>query len=149
VDCDGRFRKIHCDLITRVLGEHVVDQGMFEHIYSRYIHNPDEFWTPYPLPSVSIADPQFVRELPENCWGGPSQSLTALRTPRWFVHYGREKDLKDLMLRWVTAIVRCDGFMQQMNPWTGEFSTSPGYSPAMCAFMDFADRLGLLTEQDG
>jgi|GEM_PF-2473290 len=39
--------------------------------------------------------------------------------------------------------------MQQMNPWTGEFSTAEGYSPAMCVFMDFVDRLGLLSAEQG
>ncbi|MBE0695593.1 MAG: hypothetical protein IH586_01595 [Anaerolineaceae bacterium] len=45
------------------------------------------------------------------------------------------------MERWVKAILAADDFMQQMNPWTGEFSTSKGYSPAMCVFVDFVDRL--------
>ena len=144
VDCDGNFVKIRCDLLTRVLGEHVVDQNMFELMYARYIHNPDEFWTPYPLPSVSVSDPSFVKELPDNSWGGAAQALTALRTPRWFTHYGKADDLAELMRRWVQAIQTCGEFMQQMNPWTGEFSTSVDYSPAMCVLIDFVDRLDIL-----
>jgi hypothetical protein len=31
-----------------------------------------------------------------------------------------------------------------MSPWTGEFTTSAGYSPAMLVYIDFVDRLGLL-----
>jgi hypothetical protein len=31
--------------------------------------------------------------------------------------------------------------MQQMNPWTGEFNTSPSYSPAMLAFTSFVEHL--------
>jgi len=63
--------------------------------------------------------------------------LTALRAPRWFEHYHRANELRHLMRRWVEAILAAPGFMQQqqqMNPWTGEFSTSEGYSPAMCVF---------------
>jgi hypothetical protein len=45
------------------------------------------------------------------------------------------------MRQWVDALLRADGFMQQMNPWTGTFSTSQGYSPAMCVFIDFVERL--------
>ncbi len=145
VDADGNFVKIRCDLLSRVLGEHVVDQEMFERIYTRYIHNPQEFWTPYPLPSVSVSDPSFVKELPDNSWGGASQALTALRTPRWFAHYGKADDLAELMRRWVEAILAAPAFMQQMNPWTGEFSTSQGYSPCMCVLIDFVDRLGLFS----
>jgi len=141
VDRDGRFVRIRGDLLTRVLGEHVVDQPLFDRIYTRHIRNANAFWTPYPLPSIAADDPQFVRELPENSWGGASQALTALRAPRWFEHYGKHDDLCHLMRQWVDALLRADGFMQQMNPWTGTFSTSQGYSPAMCVFIDFVERL--------
>jgi hypothetical protein len=126
-----------------VLGEHVVDQAMFERIWDRHIRNPEAFWTPYPLPSIAANDPSFVRDIPDNSWGGASQALTALRAPRWFSHYGKQQDLEILMTRWVEAIVRAPGFMQQMNPWTGEFSTSPAYSPAMLVLLEFIHRLGL------
>jgi hypothetical protein len=143
VDREGRFVKVKGDALTRVLGEHVVEQELFERIWTRHIHNPASFWTPYPLPSIAADDPSFVRDLPHNSWGGASQALTALRTPRWFTHYGKGRELEELMTRWVEAILKAPDFMQQMNPWTGVFSTSPSYSPAMLVFMDFVDRLGL------
>jgi hypothetical protein len=143
VDVDGRFVRIRGDVLTRVFGEHVVDQAMFDRIYARHIQDPAAFWTPYPLPSIAADDPAFVGDLPNNSWGGASQALTALRAPRWFEYYGRSVDLRHLMGRWVEAIVRAPAFMQQMNPWTGEFSTSAGYSPAMCVLVDFAERLGM------
>jgi len=90
--------RIRGDALTRVLCEHVVDQPMFERIYARHIKNPEGFWPPYPLPSIAVSDPTFVRDLPENSWGGASQALTALRAPRWFEHYGKSTDLKELML---------------------------------------------------
>jgi hypothetical protein len=145
VDAENRFIRVRGDLLTRVLGEHVVDQSMFERIYTRHIRNPDAFWTPYPLPSIAVDDPAFNRALPPNSWGGASQALTALRAPSWLEYYGKAQDLKVFMERWVEAILRAPGFMQQMNPWTGEFSTSDGYSPTMCVFIDFVDRLGLLS----
>ncbi len=144
VDSDNQFVRLRGDVLTRVLGEHVVDQPLFERIYARHIKNENAFWTPYPLPSIAADDPQFVRDLPANSWGGASQALTALRAPRWFIHYQKEADLQHLMRQWITALLRADGFMQQMNPWTGEFSTSQGYSPSMCVFVDFAHRLGLV-----
>lgn len=143
VDANGRFVKIRGDVLTRVLGEHVVDQQMFDAIYTRHIRNPDAFWTPFPLPSIAINDPLFDHDLPQNSWGGASQALTALRAPRWFEHYGKADDLCHLMERWVEAILAAPEFMQQLNPWTGEASTSAGYSPAMCVFIDFVERLGL------
>lgn len=145
LDVDSNFIRIRGDALTRVFGEHVVDQPMFERIYAHHIKNPDAFWTPYPLPSIAADDPSFVQELPRNSWGGASQALTALRAPRWFEYYGKSTDLTHLMRRWVEAILRAPAFMQQMNPWTGDFSTSEGYSPAMCVFIDFVDRMGILT----
>ena len=133
--------RIRGDVITRVFSEHVVDQPLFDRIYRRHILRPESFWTPYPLPSIAADDPHFVRALPPNSWGGASQALTALRAPRWFSHYGRHADLEHLMRRWVEAILNTDDFRQQLNPWTGESSTSAGYSPAMCVFIDFVDRL--------
>ena len=129
-----------------MLCEHVVDQDLFERIYSRHIKNPDAFWTPYPLPSIAVDDPLFVKRLPQNSWGGASQALTALRAPRLFEHYGKSEDLQHLMGQWVKAILACPYYMQQMNPWTGEFTDckTRDYSPAMCVLIDFAERLKLV-----
>lgn len=145
VDAQGNFVRIRGDVLTRVFSEHVVDQSMFDRIYERHIKNPDAFWTPYPLPSIAADDPAFIKRLPINSWGGASQALTALRTPRWFYHYGKSEDHRHLMTRWVEAIVACPDFMQQINPWTGEFTQckTRDYSPAMCVLIDFVDRLGL------
>ncbi len=141
VDREGEFNRVRGDVITRVFGEHVPDQDLFEQVYQRHIKDPQAFWTPYPLPSIAANDPSFDHSLPLNSWGGAAQALTALRAPRWMMHYGKTDDLRHLMTRWVAALLRADGFQQQMNPWTGAFSTSPGYSPAMCVFIDFVDRL--------
>lgn len=145
VDSDGAFVRIRGDILSRVLGEHVVDQAMFDTIYARHIKNPAAFWTPYPLPSIAANDPAFVKPIPINSWGGASQALTALRTPRWFYHYGRGKDHQHLMRRWIDALMRTPYFMQQIDPWTGVFTESKtkDYSPAMCVFIDFVDRLAL------
>lgn len=141
LDAENNFVRIRGDVLTRVFGEHVVDQVTFDRIYERHIKNPASFWTPYPLPSIAADDPAFVKKLPRNSWGGASQALTALRAPRWFEHYGKSADLEHLMTRWLEAILAAPDFMQQMNPWTGEFSTTTSYSPAMCVFIDFVERL--------
>ncbi len=153
LDSQNKFVRVRGDLLTRVLSEHVVELTVFDHqkifetIYSRQIHNPKSFWAPYPLPSIALDDPTFVRPIPRNSWGGASQALTALRAPRWMEHYGKPVDLAHLMQQWVTALLHApDGiqaFRQQMDPMTGEFteSGSPGYSPAALVFLDFTWRL--------
>ncbi len=143
VDTENHFVKILSVANSRVMGEHVVDQKTFEHVYAMQLHNPKAFWAPYPLPSIALDDPEFVKPIPRNSWGGAAQALTALRAPRWMEHYGRPADLAWLMSRWMEAITRHVEFRQQINPWTGDFTegTPGGYSPAALAFVDFLWRL--------
>jgi hypothetical protein len=150
LDAQNHFVRVRGDLLTRVLGEHVVDQPLFETIYNRQLHNPKSFWAPYPLPSIALDDPTFVRPIPRNSWGGASQALTALRAPRWMEHYGKTGDLAHLMQQWVAALLHAPDFRQQMDPMTGEFtaSGSPGYSPAALVFLDFTWRLAGVRRPD-
>ena len=80
--------------------------------------------------------------IPRNSWGGASQALTALRTPRWMEHYGKAADLAYLMQQWTRAIVRDGKFLQQMDPMDGTFTQDLGdYSPAALCFTEFTWRL--------
>lgn len=144
LDSDNKFVRVRGDLLTRVLGEHVVDEKMFARIWEKQIHNPAAFWAPYPLPSIALNDPIFVRPIPRNSWGGASQALTALRAPRWFEYYGKPADLAHMMQQWVKAILNASGGLrQQMDPLTGEFSMADpsGYSPAALVLLDYTWRL--------
>ncbi|MGH9354467.1 MAG: MGH1-like glycoside hydrolase domain-containing protein [Terriglobia bacterium] len=140
-DRDNHLVRIRSVALIVVLGEHAVDRKLFTEIYRRHIRNPQEFWTPYPFPSVAADDHAFNHAMPDNCWGGPSQVLTALRATRWMEHYGKSADLTYLMRRWVRAIMLSSDFRQQVNPWTGAFSTGAAYSPAMLLLVDFVARL--------
>jgi hypothetical protein len=147
LDSQNNFVKVRGDLISRVLGEHVVDpikdKAIFEAVWTRQIHNPKAFWAPYPLSSIAMDDPTFVRPIPRNSWGGASQALTALRAPRWMNYYGKQAELKHMMEQWCSAIMRSGGFRQQMDPLTGDFTMADpsGYSPAALVFLDYARRL--------
>ena len=150
LDAQNNFVRVRSDVISRVLGEHVLDvsegrdRGIFKAVWDRQLHNPKAFWAAYPLTSIAQDDPAFVRPIPRNSWGGASQALTALRAPRWMTHYGKTTELNELMRQWCEAIMRKGEFRQQMDPATGEF-TQPdpgGYSPAALVFLEFARRLG-------
>ncbi|MGA9672497.1 MAG: alpha-L-rhamnosidase [Terracidiphilus sp.] len=150
LDAQNKFVRVRGDVISRVLGEHVLDlshakdREIFEAVWTRQLHNPKAFWAPYPLTSIAMDDPAFVRPIPRNSWGGASQALTALRAPRWMTHYGKQAELDHLMEQWCTAIMRHGEFRQQMDPLTGEFTLPDpgGYSPAALVFLSFANRLG-------
>jgi hypothetical protein len=140
LDAQNRFVRIRSSTILNVLGEHVVDADLFNDIWTKQVHNSKSFWAPYPFPSVALDDPQFVRPIPRNSWGGAAQALTALRAPRWMEHYGKSSDLAWLMQRWLEALQRAHGeFRQQMDPLTGDFTLEDpgGYSPAALVFLDF------------
>ncbi len=142
IDSHDKFVRVRGDLITRVMGEHVADEKIFEEVWRRQLHNPAAFWRPYPFPSIAADDPKFVRPIPRNSWGGASQALTALRTPRWMEHYGKFSEFTHLMTQWVRALARSGQFLQQMDPDTGVFSPDRGaYSPAMLTLFDFTWRL--------
>ena len=142
IDAEDKFVRVRGDVISRVLGEHVVDQKLFGTIYARQIHNPKAFWANYRLSSIAQDDPTFVRPIPRNSWGGASQALTALRAPRWMEHYGKPADLAYLMQQWNKATLRAGKFLQQMDPVDGTFTNDTGdYSPAALVFLDFTWRL--------
>ena len=110
LDAQNNFVRVRGDVITRVLGEHVVDphkdRAIFEAVWTAQLHNPSAFWAPYPLPSIAMDDPAFVRPIPRNSWGGASQALTALRAPRWMAYYGKQAELTHMMQQWCAAIMR-------------------------------------------
>jgi hypothetical protein len=132
---DGSFVKMRHDAISRVVGEHVVDQSTFDLIWKRQLGNPKAFWSTYPLPSAALDEPLKEPDK-DNCWGGPSQALTAMRTPRWMPHYGRTAEHRHLLRQWLEAQLRAGGFFQQMNPETGVFLQDKGaYTPSALTFL--------------
>ena len=162
LDADNRFVRIRSSTILSVLGEHVPGADVFEAVWSRQVHNPHAFWSPYPFPSVALDDPQFVRPIPRNSWGGATQALTALRAPRWMEHYAKPAQLGTLMIQWTTAVRRASdqlfhrkedltqAFRQQFDPLNGDFTQADpgGYSPAALVFLDFLWRLSGVREPD-
>jgi hypothetical protein len=149
LDAQNHFVRVRSDVISRVLGEHVLklsdpkDKAIFDAVWNRQIHNPKAFWAPYPLTSIAQDDPAFVRPIPRNSWGGATQALTALRAPRWMSYYGKQKEQAQMMRQWCEAISRYTEFRQQMDPLTGDFTRidPSGYSPAALVYLDFIDRL--------
>lgn len=154
LDAQGKFVRVRSDVISRVMGEHVLkleiasDRHIFDEVWTRQLHNPHAFWAPFPFPSVAMDDPLYVRSIPPNSWGGASQALTALRAARWMEHYGKQQEFRHLMQQWVAAI-NASGkstgeFLQQMNPMTGEFTrqgAGKGYSSTALVYLDFVRRL--------
>jgi hypothetical protein len=149
LDAEQRFVRIRCDIISRVCGEHVMDQATFDNVWAKQLSNPKAFWAPFPLPSVALDDPLFVAEIPANSWGGATQGLTALRAGRWFDHYKRSAEFSVMMNQWCEGIQRDMSFRPEMNPRTGVFTHGedhPDYSPTALVMIDYTWRLIGMTE---
>lgn len=149
-DPQDRFVAIRSDILTRMCGEHVPDQAMFDAMWQRHLGNPKAFWTRFPLPSIALDDPTFVRPIPANSWGGAAQALTALRAGRWFDHYGRGAEFTTMMNQWCEAIQADMSFRQQIDPETGVFTKGadePNYSPCALVMIDYTWRLAGVREE--
>ena len=47
------------------------EQEKVAEVVKRYLTNEDEFWTPYPVPSVAVSEPTFDPEGESTIWRGP------------------------------------------------------------------------------
>ncbi|MEG9430854.1 MGH1-like glycoside hydrolase domain-containing protein [Terriglobus sp. ADX1] len=143
LDAQNKFVKINCDILARVCSEHVPDQTLFDTLWEKQIHRKDGFWPTYPLPSSAMDEPSFVRPIPRNSWGGASQSLTAMRAPRWMDHYGRSAEFAQMMDAWCAALESDGTFRQQIDPVSGAITEAeaPNYSPSALVMITYTWRL--------
>ena len=84
----------------------------------------NEFWTAYPVPSVSKAEPEYNPVMDTKLlWRGPTWGFT-----NWFIMEGLQKHgqnvvLGEMMERWI-SMVKKGGIYEMYNPETGV-----GYGP--------------------
>ncbi len=158
VDPRGRHLRFRGTQLFPLVQEHVLTQAEFEPIWCRYLRNPHEFWTPYPFASFSVSDRSFDWKYLANSWAGPANCNIALRTLLWMEHYGKGRDMKTLMERWV-RIHQNYGCYWQVNPWTGDPSMDcgelafftgggPMMNGSVCylVYIEFVRKLGLLPD---
>ena len=132
--------------LERVL-DPVEDEAMIQRIYREHIKNPDEFWTPYPFPSMAVNDPSCEGHKTFNCWGYYTQGLIVLRCTRWMDAYGFGKDFDYICEKWLqTWTEHYDSvkLAQEIDPITGEpTKSSQWYSSCMLMYLYAAKRLGI------
>ena len=94
-------------------------QEMADRFVHQHLTNPQEFWTPLPLPSVSVSDPAF-RNAPENNWSGQCEGLTYQRAILALERYGYEPLVTALGHKLIDALIEGGYvFTQQFDPFTG------------------------------
>lgn len=119
---------------------------MAERFVKEHLLNPQEFWTPMPLPSVAVNDPLF-RNVTTNDWSGQPEALTYQRAIRALENYGYEWLIPILGQKLFNAIGDSCIFVQQYDPFTAKPSSvslegeQDAYGPAMLSVLEYASRM--------
>jgi len=122
---------------------------MAERFVKEHLLNPEEFWTPFPLPSVAANDPSF-RNNPGNDWSGQPEGLTWQRAITALENYGYHWLIPVLGEKLFDTIQREKLFTQQYDPFTGKASgVKDGYGPTMLAVLEYLSRLHGIHLQGG
>ena len=160
-DREGNKVDILCHNTLRCMYWGAVSRDMADRFVKEHLLNPEEFRTPFPLPSVAANDPAF-RNAPENNWSGQPEGLTYQRAILALENYGYDPVVTMLGKKLIDAVY--DGglrFTQQFDPFTGkpslvhavthrpvkEGSGEPvqdAYGPTMLACLEYiAHRYGI------
>jgi hypothetical protein len=132
-------------------------RGMYYGVFTRemagrfvreHLFNPEEFFTPMPIPSIAIHDPVF-RNNPGNDWNGQSEGLTWQRAIRALENYGFYKEIGVLGEKLIQTLGtggegKWGKFPQQFDPFTGAFSglnEKGDYGPTALSALEYMSRL--------
>ncbi|MCF7956694.1 MAG: hypothetical protein K9M75_12900 [Phycisphaerae bacterium] len=133
---------IHNNL--RVMYHGTFTQSMADKFIKHHLLNPDEFWTPLPLPSIAVNDPLY-RNHPGNDWSGQPQGLTWQRAIGALENYGHFAEVSLLGQKLIPVLINNDyKFSQQLDPQTGKDDAKrkrDGYGPMMLATMEYISRM--------
>lgn len=125
------------------------DQDMADKFIKYHLLNPEEFWTPMPLPSIAANDPDF-KNVSGNNWSGQPQGLTYQRSIRAMENYGHYAELTMIGTKFLDVVGDSVKFTQQFDPFTAVINNSKdGYGPSILASLEFISRLyGVHISQD-
>ena len=115
----GNVIDVLCHNTLRCMYWGSISQYMADRFVKEHLLNPEEFWTPVPLPSVAANDPAF-RNAVENNWSGQCEGLTYQRAILALERYGYHKLVPVLGKKLFRVLL--DGgllFVQQFDPFTG------------------------------
>lgn len=118
-------------------------QAMADQFVRAHLLNPEEFWTPVPLPSIAANDPLY-RNTEGNSWSGQPQGLTYQRAIQALENYGHCAEVSLLGQKLLPVLMRngCK-FAQQLDAHTGKPSgpKDDGYGPMILAALEYLSRM--------
>ncbi len=139
---------MYCGLMTPEMANQFVNEHLF---------NPDEFWTPYPFPSIAANDPYFhvnetcsncnealeklgpvAHDISDNSWSGPLNGLTWQRSVDALLNYGYHAETVRVGKRILELLKTHRRYVQNYHPFTGVPSKGEnGYGPTMLAALEY------------
>lgn len=137
--------------------EGIFDQEMADDFIREHFLNPEELWTPYPLPSIAANDPYFhvdenysncndrflaegreVKDFGGNSWSGPVNGLTCQRSIDALLNYSHHTESIMVGERIIKMLKENKGFVQNYNPFTGkQHGDNDGYGPTLFALLEY------------
>ena len=142
-DENNEFLDILVHNNLRCMYHGLFDQQMADEFIRFHMFNPEEFWTPMPLPSIAVNDPCF-RNIATNDWSGQPEGLTFQRSIRALENYGHYAELVRVAEKLFPGVGFEALFTQQFDPFTAKPSmeNNPGdYGPTLLACLEYMSRL--------
>ena len=137
----------------------IFTQEMADAFIARHLMNPEEFFTPLPLPNIAANDvcfflddernnftpemmervrPLCAGDMADNSWGGPVQGLCHQRVIDALLNYRHHAELTVIARRWLANALRVGAFPQQYDPFSGDCCPGmDGYGPAVLATLEY------------
>jgi len=118
------------------------NQDMADAFIRHHLLNPDEFWTPVPLPSIARNESLYFSS-PRNNWSGQPQGLTYQRAIHALERYGHHAEVVLLGRKLLPLLSANEKFSQQLDTETGapSLSNSDGYGPMILAMQEYVARM--------
>jgi glycogen debranching enzyme len=83
------------------------------------IKDPDKFWLPYPVPTVSKSEITFNPDESRLLWRGPMWPATTWLVMEGLLKHGYESEAEAILERWIELCLQ-NGIWEYYNPITGE-----------------------------
>ncbi|AEF80412.1 MGH1-like glycoside hydrolase domain-containing protein [Leadbettera azotonutricia] len=126
----------------RVMYHEAFSENMAQRFVKEHLLNPEEFFTPMPLPSIAVNNPVF-RNISENNWSGQCEGLTYQRAIRALENYDFYSELTRIGNKLLDCVGKRNTFPQQFDPFTGEFSEADKrttYGPTALSVLEYISR---------
>jgi hypothetical protein len=126
----------------RAMYHNAFSQDMADRFIKEHLLNPEEFFTPMPLPSIAVNNPVF-RNISENNWSGQVEGLTYQRAIRALENYGYWSLVTFFGNKLIDCVGKHNTFPQQIDPFTGEFSEADKrttYAPMALGVLEYISR---------